>query len=406
MTGTPDGSTGAKGPAEVKQPGRGPFHLPPPIGRRGLITALLVAIWLVAVLVLFHDQGKPAGTSTGPTYQRQFPDRAAGDKYLVGAFYYPWYGPGRYKWQDGYVQKPALGEYDSADPKVIDRQIDLATGHGVDFFLVSWWGPGSAPDQTLQTAFLKSPLIGDIKFAINYESDGRLVAHNGQIDLNDPRNRRILASDFAYLAKTYWNNPHYLKIDGADVVFLYASKSYIGDVAVEAQALRAQASKDGDRVYLIGDEVNWGGPSQVNPARLKAFDAISSYNMYTTNLSLHQNFTARVGAVYSRWEQEAKSLGVTFIPDATPGFNDTHVRPDAHHPPLPPSAARFQRQMSMALAHVEPPLDMLLITSWNEWNEDTAIEPSKESGLQDLKTLQNALAGIPAPTRSPGEVGL
>lgn len=398
MTDTRSGSTGAEESTRETRGGRGPIRHLPPIGRRGIVTVLLALIWLVVFLILNHGQLNPLGGKPGKTYVRQFPDRAAGDHYLVGAFYYQWYGPGRYKWQDGYVHPPALGEYDSANPKIIDQQIDLATGHGINFFLVSWWGPHSKEDQTLQTSFLASPLIGDTKFAINYESVGRLVVHDGRINLDDPRNREILASDFQYLAKTYFNNPHYLKIHGSNVVFLYSSDAFTGNVAGVLRDLRTQASKDGYSIYIIGDEVNWGGPKSINPTQLKAFDAISSYNMYTTNTGVLKDFTEKVSSEYSLWEQAAKKLGVTFVPDAIPGFNDTHVRPGAHHPPLPTNPALFRSQVAVALAHVEPPLNMLLITSWNEWNEDTAIEPSKEYGRQYLDILENELTRVPAPT--------
>ncbi|HEX5416454.1 MAG TPA: hypothetical protein VFZ25_12365, partial [Chloroflexota bacterium] len=311
---------------------------------------MLAVLWLVAFLVLSRGQINPLAAGQDATYTRQFPNRAAGDDYLVGAFYYPWYGPARDKWQDGYAQVPALGEYDSADPKIIDQQIDLATGHGVDFFLVSWWGPDSREDQILRTSFLASPLIGDITFAINYESVGRLIVHDGRISLDDPRNREILASDFRYLARTYWANPHYLKIDGGDVVFLYSSNAFTGDVAGEMRDLRTQASKEGYQIYLIGDEVNWDGPAQTETSQLKAFDAISAYSMYTTNTDVLGDFTDDVSAEYSRWEQAAKALGVTFVPDAIPGFDDRRVRPSAGHPPLPPTTALFQGQVDLALA--------------------------------------------------------
>lgn len=398
MTDTRSGSTGAKEPPGEKQRGRGPLRLLPTVGRRGLITALLALLWLGGLLILSQGPFNPFTAYFGRTYARQFPNRAVGDNYLVGAFFYPWYGPARHKWQDGYVHLPAFGEYSSDDQRIIDQQIDLATGHGIDFFLVSWWGPDSHEDQTLRTSFLTSPLIGDIKFAINYESEGRLVVHDGRIDLDDPRNRQMLAADFHYLAVTYWSNPQYLKIHGSNVVFLYSSKSFIGDVAGAMRDLRTRASKDGFSIYIIGDEVNWDGSSQMNPDRLRAFDAISSYSMYTTNPDSLNDFTAKVSSEYSLWEHAAASFGVTFVPDAIPGFDDTEVRPGAHHPPLPPNAARFQSQADLALAHVEPPLNMLLITSWNEWNEDTAIEPSQEYGSQYLEILQNELARLPVPT--------
>lgn len=106
----------------------------------------------------------------GGNYQRQFPNITAKDKYLVGAYFYPWYGPGQKHWEQGYAEQPLLGEYDSANLDVINRQIDWATGHGVDFFAASFWGPNSREDLMLRDALLASPLANDIRFAIFYET--------------------------------------------------------------------------------------------------------------------------------------------------------------------------------------------------------------------------------------------
>ena len=335
-------------------------------------------------------------------YARHLPDRAASDSYLVGAYYYPWYGPGAVKWQDGHLEEPKSGEYSSTDQHVIDQQIELATAYGIDFFVVSWWGPGTSTDEVLQHSVLSSSLAHDIDFAVNYESDGRLIASDGGINLDDSRNQNTLASDVRYLEATYWTNPQYLRVNGANVLMLYASHKFTGDVAGELARLRQQSAADGFSMYVVGDEVYWGGAAQEDPARLQAFDAISAYNMYSPNLD-SDRFNDRVSSEYSTWQQMADSRGVGFVPDAMPGYDDSATRPDAKHPPLPPNPTLFGQQVDVALAHIESPTNMLLITSWNEWNEATAIEPSMRFARQYLDALERALESastapvVPAP---------
>ena len=335
-------------------------------------------------------------------YARHLPDRAASDSYLVGAYYYPWYGPGAVKWQDGHLEEPISGEYSSADQRVIDRQIELATAYGIDFFLVSWWGPGTSTDEVLQHSVLSSSLAHEIDFAINYESDGRLIASDGGINLDDPRNQNTLASDVRYLEATYWTNPQYLRVNGANVLMLYSSHKFTGDVAGELARLRQQSAADGFSMYLVGDEVYWGGAGQEDPSRLQAFDAITAYSMYSPDLSVDR-FGGGVSSEYSAWQQIADAQGVGFVPDAVPGYDDSATRPDAKHPPLPPDPTLFAQQLDVALAHIEPPNNMLLVTSWNEWNEATAIEPSVRFGRHYLDALENALqSASTTPVPSPG----
>jgi hypothetical protein len=363
------------------------------------------AIVLIGVAGVLLGGGYVAlrGNVFATPYARQLPDRAASDSYLVGAYYYPWYGPGSVKWQDGHLEQPKQGEYSSADQRVIDRQIDLATAYGIDFFVVSWWGPGTSTDEVLQHSVLTSSLAHDVQFAINYESDGRLIQSDaGRINLDDSRNQDTLASDIHYLETTYWTNPQYLRINGANVLMLYSSHQFTGDVSGELARLRQQSAADGFSMYLVGDEVYWGGAGQIDSGRLQAYDAITAYSMYSPNLDSNR-FNASVSSEYSAWQQIADSRGIGFVPDAMPGYDDSATRPDAKHPPLSPNPALFSDQLNVALAHVEPPTNMLLITSWNEWNEATAIEPSVRFGGQYLDALESALESastttvVPAP---------
>lgn len=313
--------------------------------------------------------------------------------YQVGAYFYPWYGPGDHKWNEGYAGPPELGLYDSSDPTVIQQQIDWAAEHGVDFFAVSWWGPGSAEDIVLRDAFLKNQSVEKIRFAILYESPGRLVRDvDGKYDLGSAANRQILLRDFAYLQTTYWNNDRYLKLDGKPAIFFYLSREFKGDLAGAFSALREAARQKGNDLYLIGDEVYWNIWYPADGQRLKLFDAVTAYNMHASTEGIADNFTAKVKQEYLLWREQARQAGAGFIPGIIPGFDDSYVRPQDNHPPIPRSEALFQDQLNMAMELVDPDLKLFMITSWNEWLEDTSIEPGQPFGQLYLDLLQNRLS--------------
>ena len=133
------------------------------------------------------------------------------DDFLAGAYYYPWYAAPSQSEERGWMQQalrgrltprqlPALGVYSSQDPRVIGAHIEQSRRAGLDFWAVSWWGPGKREDRALQDHILKHPEAESLQYAILYESTGRL----GSFD--QPR-YDYLIPDFEYLNQHLFSLP-------------------------------------------------------------------------------------------------------------------------------------------------------------------------------------------------------
>ena len=74
---------------------------------------------------------------------------------------------------------------------------------------------------------------------------------------------------------------------------------------------------------------------------------------------------------------------VPVIPDIASGFNDRGFRLPTNHPAQPrqwlpgesPASTLDHLFRCVALPEIDPTLPMVMVTSWNDWNEDTGIEP-------------------------------
>ena len=136
--------------------------------------------------------------------------------------------------------------------------------------------------------------------------------------------------------------------------------------------------------YLIGDDLFGGG---VNAERAKLWDAITDYDVYGTVLQSKGSTRCRAALadIYAAAQKALAPLDVGFVPAATPGFNDRAVR-GGH-----PAAPRYLTDVAdaddgslfagMLDREVLPNRDarhgeMIMITSFNEWHEDTQIEPT------------------------------
>ena len=314
------------------------------------------------------------------------------DSYTIGAYYYPWYGPGRRHWEDGYVDTPVLGEYDSSNPEVIIQHVQWASSYGIDFFAVSWWGPDSREDLVLQNVLSADVPESHFKFVIVYESAGRLNEAGGVISLDAPDNLRILERDVEYIRDTYFGSPHYLRINNRPVIILYLSRIFSGNVAEALRSVRDICREGGYDVFIIGDEVFWNTWQPFSKNKVALFDAVTAYNMHASVNDIAHNFNNKMLNEYSNWVLNLQETNTSFIPGVIPGFDDTKVRPEAHHPIIERSENLFIEQMEIALRFVDPNLNMILITSWNEWHEGTTIEPANEYGLNYLEVIKSVLS--------------
>jgi hypothetical protein len=97
-------------------------------------------------------------------------------------------------------------------------------------------------------------------------------------------------------------------------------------------------------------------------------------------------YQAGVDAYYDKqaqWKSQAQKQNCAFIPAVSPGFNDRGVRIEVDHLPLArklspnsPFGTLFQASLKRAVEQVDPSIESLLIVnSFNEWHEDSQIEP-------------------------------
>lgn len=307
----------------------------------------------------------------------------------VGVYYYPWYGTfggGHSVNQSlrGHLappQPPGLGVYSSRNAETIAAHIDQSHQGNIDFWALSWWGPDSAENLTIYDNLLTHARAGELKYAIHYESTGRLGPFENP-------NFNNLVPDFRYLADNYFQNPNYLKIDDRPVVFMYVTRAYFNSQASRdaiATLRLTMLAEFGVDPYIVGDDL-FGG--DINVERAQLWDAITDFDVYGTVLQGGGSTSAalnQLASFYDSARQAIANTNVGFIPSASPGFNDKGVRDG--HPAAPrymtddPNSREgdlFARMLEdVVVSRTDPKADnILMINSFNEWHEDTQIEPT------------------------------
>jgi glycoprotein endo-alpha-1,2-mannosidase len=340
------------------------------------------------------DEKNASGTTTGDVWS--FTTASTSD-YFVGVYYYPWYhennfhgsGPTGSNTLVYYLNPqmtPQLGWYDQDDAD-ISQHFKWARYAGIDYFVNSYWGSGTVEDHVLRNHMFNNPDRGDIKLSVFLEPSLTPVDH-----VVPPA---ALTAQINYLCDYYFNQSGYFRIDNKPVIFIYVTRAMTDpNLEMCISTIRTAAANKGiGDVYIVGDEV-WGWPdsSPSGVARINQMDAVTNYDVYG-NLNSQPFVTDSVLDDWqvrnAAWKEFVNGLGKQFIPAVSPGFNDRGVR-TGHNPcsrKLNNESSAFGSLFAAMLDRVPESVDtgdMIMVTSWNEWHEDTQIEPAEPAPATNL----------------------
>jgi glycoprotein endo-alpha-1,2-mannosidase len=102
----------------------------------------------------------------------------------------------------------------------------------------------------------------------------------------------------------------------------------------------------------------------------------------------------------SAWKTFSSWYGVSFVPGVSPGYNDRAIRPEENNVGLSrrldvdsEEGTLFAEHLVRARYLVDQRSDnLLLVNSWNEWHEDTQIEPVEGAGTNLPIELTNGIS--------------
>ena len=279
----------------------------------------------VLAVVLALASAAPPGAQLGPVSRD------------VAIFYYPWYStPARDgRWAHWYVERegthvlstpyyPTRGLYSSSNARIVDAQMREIRSAGIGTVVVSWWGESSPEAERLPLVTAAARRYG-LEIAIHLEPYGG-------------RTPASTAEDIAKLHAT-----------GVEDFYVY-------DADRDPAADWAGALADLEDVRILGHT------TLVGRAKASGFDGLYTYDVVTWN-----------GALFRRLCAQAHRAGLLCAPSIGPGFDARLATPvDAVRPRM--RGATYDRMWTTAL-RAKP--DLLTITSYNEWQEGTQIEPAQ-----------------------------
>lgn len=263
---------------------------------------------------------------------------------------------------------PLIGRYNSKLPHVAAQQIQQARAAAIDAFLVSWFG---VDEQVTTTPALRNLLdrAAEQRFFI-----GAVLDLYPDEFLRDPA---VLERSLRWLVDELSQHPAYLHYQGRPLI-AFAFQERAGFSSAQWRALREKVDPD-RRTFWLAEGLNacclHGG----------AMDGMYAFNMAWTNGN-SDYYIAERNLILQRG-------GTFYLPSLSPGWDEARIA-QAENRPRPTSprdraeGGFLQRAWDGALRAAG---DRLLIVTWNEFMENSHIEPSLLYGTQALDLLREMI---------------
>jgi Glycosyl hydrolase family 99 len=319
-------------------------------------TAWRGALWLAALATL---AAAIAATAAAPARGAAIPSANA---IPTLAYYYIWYTPT--SWQRAKHDLPLLGPYSSDQGSIMRQHIRWAKSAGIDGFIVSW---KSTPSLDSRLARLVSIADAEhFKLALIYEG----------LDFErKPLPVGRVATDLGYFADHYAHNPAFQLFGRKPAVIWSGTWRFpTGAIASVTRQLRG-------RLQVLASEKNVAGYQRV--ANYVDGDAYYWSSVDLTTPGYPGKLVAMGRAVHAHH-------GLWIAPAAS-GFDGRllgHSRVVSRR-----NGATLRREFAVALRSSP---DAVGLISWNEFSENSQIEPSRAYGYTYLRVVANML-GARAP---------
>ncbi len=279
------------------------------------------------------------------------------------AYYYIWFDTS--SWDRAKIDYPQLGRYSSDDEAVMRQHIQWAKAAGIEGFIVSWKSTDVLNRRLDQLADLAE--AENFKLAVIYEG----------LDFNrNPLPADKVASDLDVFIQRYAGRPAFHLFAKPLVIWSGTWKFTTPEIAQVSKGRR-------DTLLLLASERNLDGYN-----RLANLVDGNAYYWSSVNPDTFSGYEDKLVGMSKAVHQN----GGLWIPPAAPGFDARLIGGTSVVDRK--NGDTFRSQINTAMASSP---DALGVISWNEFSENSYIEPSVTYGSKYLDIL-GEIIHLPAPT--------
>lgn len=348
-------------------------------------------IFLVSCVLLIVSCRKNDGPSVDDNILNyDIPEVPVTADYTVGAWYYS-FGT----FNANIREVPTVGAYSMPSGNItagiMDKHIDTASQAGIDYFLFQLRSANRDAsnyrnDSVLVRRFVDANTAGKMKFALayNFSSGTYGISTTSPLE-NDANKLEQFYRDFERFAP-YLQDPNYIKVNGKTLLYiLNAHQLYSNNNVPIYTTLRNRLSALGFTVYIVGMQDRWTPPARYVFRYKDCVDAIY-HQSYVSGLNSWDRFYLLPQMMDQNWKYSKQyfrdSLNVDYVPNISPAYNWIILNPTSVNPNVlrNDNGTMYKQLCNVAKMHASNETRLILIDSWNKWDEDTQLEPAKSYG--------------------------
>jgi hypothetical protein len=270
------------------------------------------------------------------------------------AYYYQWFDPN--SWNRAKVDYPQLGRYSSDDVGVMRQQIEWAKQSGISGFIVSW--KSTAVNNRRLEALVKLAAVQKFRLAMIYQG----------LDFNrQPLPASRVAADFKFFAQHFARNPVFYRMGGKALTIWSGTWEFSApDVAAVTTPVRSS-------LLVLSTEKSVAGYQRI--AQWTDGDA---YYWSSVNPQTNSGYAAKLDDMSRAIHLDQKYWIAPFAPGFDARLVGGEQRVDRR------DGQTMRTEYATALSSSP---DALGLISWNEFSENTYVEPSKKYGNLFIRLL-------------------
>lgn len=282
------------------------------------------------------------------------------DPVPVMAYYYIWFDT--QSWNRAKTDYPVLGRYSSDDRAILEQHVRWAKDAGIDGFIVSWKSTFQL-DQRLEK-LMEVAAAEDFHLWIIYQG----------LDFDrNPLPTDHIDADLEYFIDQYAQHPAFSMYDQPVVI-------WSGTWEFSPQEIDAVTAGYRDRLYLLASERNVEGYR-----RLADMVDGNAYYWSSVNPDTYPGYQEKLNAM----SQVVHKNGGLWVAPAAPGFDARLI--GGTRVVERNNGETLRQEMDVA---VRSSPDAIGLISWNEFSENSHIEPSQNYGTRALGVLADMQQGV------------